>query len=185
MEKEKINSLTLKQEKFVNLYLECGNASEAYRLAYDCSKMMPQTINRKAQELMNNGKITARLHKEKKELQTMAQVRIEEILQDLTQVMRSNIAQYVEWDGNALRIKALKELDQRQQRVIESIKETKYGPEIKLRDKTDAIDKICKLLGYYAPEKQDLTTAGKQIAIEIINNKEQVKEQDDEETANN
>lgn len=30
--------LTPKQEKFCQLYIELGNASEAYRQSYDCSK---------------------------------------------------------------------------------------------------------------------------------------------------
>ena len=54
-------SLTVKQESFVNKYIECGNASEAYRHAYDYEKMKSTTVNRKAKELMENGKITARL----------------------------------------------------------------------------------------------------------------------------
>ncbi|EPZ98572.1 terminase small subunit, partial [Glaesserella parasuis] len=40
--------LTPKQEKFCQLYIELGNASEAYRQAYDCSKMSNETINTKA-----------------------------------------------------------------------------------------------------------------------------------------
>ena len=51
--------LTPKQEKFCQLYIELGNASEAYRQAYDASKMKPETIKRKAQELLENGTITA------------------------------------------------------------------------------------------------------------------------------
>ena len=53
--------LTLKQEKFINKYLECGNASEALRYAYDCSRMKEATINKRASELLKNGEITGRL----------------------------------------------------------------------------------------------------------------------------
>ena len=52
-------NLTPKQEKFCQLYIELGNASEAYRQAYNASKMKPETIKRKAQELLENGTITA------------------------------------------------------------------------------------------------------------------------------
>jgi hypothetical protein len=55
------DTLTPKQETFVLAYLETGNASEAYRRAYDSGKMLPGTINRKAFELLENGKITARI----------------------------------------------------------------------------------------------------------------------------
>lgn len=53
--------LTPKQEKFCNVYIETSNASEAYRQAYNSKNMKPETINRKAKELMDNGKIRARL----------------------------------------------------------------------------------------------------------------------------
>jgi len=53
--------MTPKQEKFCQVYVETGNASEAYRQAYDAEKMKPQTINRKAHELIENGKIAARI----------------------------------------------------------------------------------------------------------------------------
>ena len=55
------HNLTPKQEAFINAYLETGNASEAYRRAYDAAGMLPATIRRKAAELLENGKITARL----------------------------------------------------------------------------------------------------------------------------
>lgn len=60
--------LTQKQEKFCLKYIETGNASEAYRQSYNTSKMKPETIHRKAKELMDAGKIAARI----KELQEEA-----------------------------------------------------------------------------------------------------------------
>jgi phage terminase small subunit len=50
--------LTIKQEKFCNLYLETGNATDAYRQAYNCGNMKYDTIKRKAVELLKNGTIT-------------------------------------------------------------------------------------------------------------------------------
>jgi hypothetical protein len=37
------------------------NQSDAYREHYNCEKMKPESIHRKAKELMDNGKVTARL----------------------------------------------------------------------------------------------------------------------------
>ena len=53
--------LTPKQENFCNSYIELGNASEAYRLAYDAAGMKSTTINRNAKALLDNNKIAARL----------------------------------------------------------------------------------------------------------------------------
>lgn len=55
------NELTPKQEKFCLRYIEKGDASEAYRQSYDAENMKNITINRKAKELLDNGKIAARL----------------------------------------------------------------------------------------------------------------------------
>ena len=54
--------LTPKQTAFCHKYIETGNASKAYRHAYNCSKSKPQTVSRKAKELLDNGKITARIN---------------------------------------------------------------------------------------------------------------------------
>ena len=53
--------LTPKQENFCYKYIETGNASKAYRQSYDAENMKPATINRKAKELLDNGKIAARI----------------------------------------------------------------------------------------------------------------------------
>ena len=55
------NGLTPKQEAFVAAYIETGNASEAYRRAYDCSGMKDTTINRNAKAMIDHSKISARL----------------------------------------------------------------------------------------------------------------------------
>jgi phage terminase small subunit len=53
--------ITQKQNNFALVYVECGNAAEAYRSAYNTSSMKMQTIHRKATELMTNGTVTARI----------------------------------------------------------------------------------------------------------------------------
>ena len=53
--------LTPKQESFCLAYIETGNASEAYRQAYNAKNMKPETINRKAKVELDKGKIRARV----------------------------------------------------------------------------------------------------------------------------
>jgi len=53
--------LTIKQEAFCQRYIETGNASEAYRQAYDASGMKPETVNKRANELFGNGAIAGRI----------------------------------------------------------------------------------------------------------------------------
>jgi len=73
--------LTEKQEAFCIAYCgeAKGNASEAYRMAYDAENMKPETIHRKAKEVMANGKIAARI----KELREPAVEALNITVQDL------------------------------------------------------------------------------------------------------
>ena len=80
-------ALTPKQEAFCFGYLETGNASEAYRRAYDAAGMKAPTINRKAKELLDNGKIAARLAELRKPAADAAQVTLEGHLKDRKSVV--------------------------------------------------------------------------------------------------
>ena len=54
-------ALTIKQEKFCMVYIETGNASEAYRQAYNCENMKEATINRNAKMMIDDNKISTRI----------------------------------------------------------------------------------------------------------------------------
>lgn len=56
-----IGGLTPKQESFVLAYLDTGNASEAYRRAYDCAGSSEAAINVNASKLLRNTKVALRL----------------------------------------------------------------------------------------------------------------------------
>jgi len=61
--------LTSKQEAFCVEYVKNGgNASAAYRHAYDCENSKDSTINRKALEVLENGKVTARIQEHQKKV---------------------------------------------------------------------------------------------------------------------
>ena len=74
--------LTPKQAAFANKYVECGNASEAYRNAYDAEGMKPESVWVKASEVLGNGKVAVRVM----ELQEAARERA--ILSVATQTRR-------------------------------------------------------------------------------------------------
>jgi len=75
----KKKKLTPKQEGFCKDYIKTGNASEAYRLNYNCSNMKTESINRKATELKANGSITARVGKLQEMLNKKFEVTVESL----------------------------------------------------------------------------------------------------------
>lgn len=81
-------SLTPKQENFCLAYLETGNASEAYRRAYDAERMPPESINRKAKEVMDNVKIAARLEELRAPVREKALLTLESHLARLDELSR-------------------------------------------------------------------------------------------------
>ncbi len=75
--------LTIKQEDFSMAYVECGNASEAYRQCYDASRMKPETVGRKAFELLENGKITAKIDTLRSDLRARHDVTVDSLTREL------------------------------------------------------------------------------------------------------
>ena len=200
--------LTIKLEKFCNKYLECGNASEAYRFAYDCSKMSDDTVRNNAYMLLQNSEITARVKELQDELQKASNISKERVLEELGAILEARITDYVNlvtervplpqnkkekkagapiqyMDVQKLVFKNFDQLTDKQVRAIESIKEGRNGIELKLHGKSWTIERISKMLGYDAPEKHE--HAGKNgkdlfpnIQVEIIDRREQVDTSDED-----
>ncbi|WP_439236014.1 terminase small subunit [Lonepinella koalarum] len=75
--------LTPKQEAFCLAYIETGNASEAYRQAYSVEQMKPESVHRKAKELLDNGKITARIEQLQADNVARHKITVDNLLDEL------------------------------------------------------------------------------------------------------
>lgn len=91
-------ALTPKQEAFCIAYLKTGNASEAYRQAYDAGGMTAASVNRKAKEVLDNVKITARLAELRKPAADKAKITLESHLDDL-RMLRNAAVKDKKWDA--------------------------------------------------------------------------------------
>lgn len=79
-----MTGLTPKQEAFVAAYLETGNATEAYRQAYDVKPGTKEaTMNRAAKALIDNSKIAARIQELRAPVLEAAKLTLEKHLDDL------------------------------------------------------------------------------------------------------
>ena len=81
--------LTPKQENFCQLFIELGNASEAYRQAYDADSMNENTVNREAKRLLDNPKIATRLELIRKGHQTRHNLTVDDLLQELEEARKA------------------------------------------------------------------------------------------------
>ena len=75
--------LTPKQENFVQAYIETGNASEAYRRAYDAEGMKPESIAVNASKLLDNAKVALMLQQLKAKAEKRHEITVDDILREL------------------------------------------------------------------------------------------------------
>ena len=81
-------ALTQKQEKFCRLVVELNNNSDAYRGAYDASRMKPESIHRKAKELMDNVNVAARIDELRAEHAKRHRVTVDDLLGELEEARK-------------------------------------------------------------------------------------------------
>lgn len=143
-------ALTVKQEAFCNKHIECGNASEAYRHAYDCANMREATINNSAYKLLKSGEITARLQELQASVAERSTLKRDDIVRQLADVILSDITDFVSPDGS-VRASEIKKMPKEKRRLIESIQATKDGVKLTLMSKASAIERLCKMAGWDAP----------------------------------
>lgn len=175
-----MSGLTVKQEKFVNKYLECGNATKAYRYAYSTDRMKEETVNNAAYKLLQRGEIKARLDYLKSHLAEAAGISALQILREHQKIAFSDATRIRKgW----MDLKEFEALTEDERACIKSI-ETKevpigVGPDgkvikniqikVTLFDKQKSLESICQMLGYNAPVKAEVQGILKGLKIEVSN----------------
>ena len=121
--------LTAKQEQFVKNIIDGMSQADAYRNAYDTSRMADKTVHEKASRLMADDKVRARLQELREQMMTPSIMSARERLEYLTRVIKGEeLEQYVTYvDG---------------ERVLED-----QPPSIKTR--LNALDIMNKMQGEY------------------------------------
>ncbi len=97
------NGLTIKQEKFAQEFVLCGNATEAYRKVYDYDpKAKPETQWRAANALVKNGKVAARIEELRSQAAERHGVTVDRIIGELAALGFSNMGDYMKVDKDGV-----------------------------------------------------------------------------------
>ena len=158
------DTLTAKQEAFCRYYVDTGNATEAYRMSYDCSKMKSETIWSAACRLLANCKVTARINEIKQEYAERSKVdraKVEKVLMDIIQVDPAEMYTYDENTGK-LRIKSPSQMPKHIRRALKSIKNNKGVVSYEFNGKTEAARLLGSWNGWNAPTQIDIGGKTKQ-----------------------
>ena len=161
--------LTPKQEKFCQFYIELGNASEAYRQAYHTKNMKPETVNRKAKELLDNGKITARTEELREHHFKKHEMTVEKVLGQLVNLGFSNIKQIYDENGS---FKKITEMPDELAAAIQSVELGTNGEILKLKlvDKKGPVELIGKHLKMFTTILEHSGTDGGPIETKEVGN---------------
>ena len=86
-----MNKLTPKQERFAQLYVELGNASEAYREAYN-SKAKPDSVHVNASKLLSDARVSLRVQELKGEVVQRHRVTVDSLMLELEEARQLALA---------------------------------------------------------------------------------------------
>lgn len=126
----KEKKLTEKQCKFCDFYAETGNASEAYRRAYNCGGMKPGTVRKLASQLLASSLVSERVEALRSDLRAKAEVTREEIARLCADVLRGK-------------------------EVTDFSESRPDGKRTRTVSKTWAAERLCKMLGFDAPARTE------------------------------
>ena len=171
---KKYSRWTKKKEIFCVEYVKRDNASDAYRIAYNTKGMANKTVNEAASRLLKDSKVIARVAELRAKVAEVAEeefkIDAKVMLRHLDILRKARIDQYVDFVEilipyfienekgeremktkveRVLQFKPFDQLTEEQLMCIESIKETRYGIELKLHGKEWTIEKINKHIGFY------------------------------------
>ena len=151
-------SITPKQEKFAQEVASGKSQADAYRAAFDCAKSKPETIIKRASELMTSGEVSGRVKELQGRSASRAELTAERVLREVSRLAFFDIRKIFNEDGT---LKKVFELDDDTAAGIAGIEAIDIGGEgqlmiskkFKVADKNAALEKLCKHLGLYAPQK--------------------------------
>lgn len=166
--------LTQKQETFCLAYIETGNASEAYRRAYNTAKMKPETINEAASRLIADYKVNARIAELRQAVAGQVVATEARVIEELARIGLFDPGQLFAEDGSLLPIRMMpaevraaiasievEEIDA-DGKVIGRVKK------IKLWDKNSAADKLLRHLGAYEKDNRQRKGALADLPREVL-----------------
>lgn len=143
--------LTQKQQRFVMAYCRPDmyfNATRAYAEAYDINLETDYPVaNASAARLLANVSVMEAIDRERKKFAENHEALSNFVMQEWTKMAQADITEMLNITGPIVMVKDINEIPPHLRNLIESIKTTSTGVEVKLRDRDKALDNIAKALG--------------------------------------
>lgn len=161
--------LTEKQERFCNYFLDTdGNASEAYRMAYDTSNMKPESVWSNASQLLDNTKVAQRIDeiRAKRAAETVVErKKVEKVLMDIITADPNDLYS-VDAKTGRIKMKSPNQLPKRMRNALRKIKNSKGVVEYEFSGKVEAARLLGSWNGWDAPKEVNVS-AGSNLKGEL------------------
>jgi|GEM_PF-1941746 len=155
----KKNKLTPRKRRFVEFYVDSGNATDAYRKA----GYSENGADRGAHRLLSKVEIQEAVAKRRAKIAEKADITAQDVINEIAKVAFANPEDFFEWGeklqdlGNGLikktsviLIKPPEEINRDKKAAIASIKETAQGGlEFKFHDKLKALNDLARYVGLF------------------------------------
>lgn len=163
--------LTIKQQKFVDLYLETGNATKSY-LGSGFKAKNDEVAASLASRLLRNDKVHAYITAERNRLKAQGKLNRDDLLAKNAEIAFSNLDDVVEIDERGKpRLKAgasLNGLDTISANESSSSEGSSSSFSVKRSDRLKALDAVAKLIGAYDNDEGDSGRDLKNSAARIL-----------------
>lgn len=158
--KAKEVKLTPKQEKYCHNFILSGRKSASYRKAYECGNMKPETVNRKAFELHQNGNVRARIDFLQKEAARRNRMSRKKLIDMLSVMASFDPADSYNDDGT---LAAVEDMPIANRLMLASLEVDEFvtkdlkinnNKKVKYLDRHVSIDKLLRIYGAYAKDNE-------------------------------
>jgi hypothetical protein len=164
--------LTQKRETFARLYVECGDASKAYREAFPASlKWKDSAVWSEAEKLKKNPEVLLRISELKKKRSQKLDISENRVLAEIAAIAFSDVGELEDEQGG---FKGLRNLSPATRRAVKSVRFKRYIEgtgenareveivQVDMHPKLPALEKICEIKGIIAPK-----VAEKQVNVTV------------------
>lgn len=159
--------MTPKQEAFALAYVETGNASEAYRRAYNAENMSERAIAVEASRLLGHPAVSLKVTSLRKAAEERTGITVDRVLNELGRVAFSDIRDVVHWHEDGVDLIPSNDITADVAATIREVKvsktttrgkddyeQTREQREVKLYDKLRALELIGKHLGVFVERSE-------------------------------
>lgn len=159
--------LTPKQERFAIEVAKGASQADAYRAAYDAGGMKAETIQKRASELMSDGKVAGRVKELQDGASAQAMMTSADVLREAMRLARFDIRKLYRADGSPVPIH---ELDDETAAAVQAVDIHEeyigsgedrvfvgYTKKYKVADKNAALEKLFKHFGLYEKDNAQKT----------------------------